>query len=139
MNSKLQIKVHSHVTSAFALFFDLLRPHFWKFKRVNTITCCHRTHSKHKRRRYMCLGIWVSGYVMNITQFKSIILPFRSLIGLLLTNRVFHKRDEIGNNANIGIRDFTMWKQKFPITKCYPQWGLKPGPLIPSPTLSFQS
>ena len=25
-------------------------------------------------------------------------------------NRVFHKLDEIGNHANIGIRDFTTWK-----------------------------
>ena len=25
-------------------------------------------------------------------------------------NGVFHKLEEIGNNANIGIRDFTMWK-----------------------------
>ena len=28
-------------------------------------------------------------------------------------NRVFHKLDEIGNNANIGIRGFTTQKQKF--------------------------
>ena len=26
--------------------------------------------------------------------------------------RVFSQLDEIGNNANIGIRDFTTWKQK---------------------------
>ena len=26
---------------------------------------------------------------------------------LLFLNRVFYKREEIGNNANIGIRDFT--------------------------------
>ena len=29
--------------------------------------------------------------------------------------RVFHKLDEIDNNANIGIEDSTMWKQKIPI------------------------
>ena len=27
--------------------------------------------------------------------------------GMLAANRVFHKLDEIGNNANIGIRFFT--------------------------------
>ena len=35
-------------------------------------------------------------------------------------NRVFHKLDEIGNNANIGIRGFTTQKQKIPVTKYYP-------------------
>ena len=50
-------------------------------------------------------------------------------------NRDFHKLDEIGNNANIGIRSFTTWKQKNSVTQCYLQWGLKPGPLISSPTL----
>ena len=29
-----------------------------------------------------------------------------------MTNRVFHKLDEIGNNTNISIRGFTKWKQK---------------------------
>ena len=37
-----------------------------------------------------------------------------------LANRVFLKLDKIGNNANIGIRGFTVWKQKIPVTKCYP-------------------
>ena len=32
--------------------------------------------------------------------------------------RVFHKLNE---NANIGIKDFTAWKQKNPVTKCHPQ------------------
>ena len=27
-------------------------------------------------------------------------------------NGIFHKLDKIGNNANIGIRGFTTWKQK---------------------------
>ena len=31
--------------------------------------------------------------------------------------RVFHKLDEIGNNASIGIRDFTTWKQIIPVTE----------------------
>ena len=35
-------------------------------------------------------------------------------------NRVSHKLDDIGNNANIGIRGFTTRKQKIPVTKCYP-------------------
>ena len=30
----------------------------------------------------------------------------------VLHNRGFRKLDEIGNNANIGIREFTTWKQK---------------------------
>ena len=34
---------------------------------------------------------------------------------------VFHKLHEIGNNANIGIKDFTLWKQKM-----LPQWVLNP-------------
>ena len=34
---------------------------------------------------------------------------------------VFNKLDKIGNNANIGIRGFTRWKQKIPVTKWYPQ------------------
>ena len=50
-------------------------------------------------------------------------------------NGVFHKLDEIGNNANIGIRGFTMWKQKKLVKKCYPSEYWTPGPLIPSPTL----
>ena len=29
----------------------------------------------------------------------------------LTVNRVFHKLDEIGNNANIGIRGFPTWKK----------------------------
>ena len=49
--------------------------------------------------------------------------------------RVFRKLDKIGYNANIGIRGFTTWKQKIPVTKFYTQWGLKPRPLI---NLSFQ-
>ena len=36
-------------------------------------------------------------------------------------NRIFHKLDKIGNNANTGIRDFTMGKQKIPVTICYHQ------------------
>ena len=43
-----------------------------------------------------------------------------------LANRVFHKLDKTGNNANIGIRGFTVWKQKIP-EKMLAQWGLNPG------------
>ena len=39
---------------------------------------------------------------------------------LKINNGGFHKLDEIFNNANIGIRGLTMWKQKNPVTKCYP-------------------
>ena len=31
---------------------------------------------------------------------------------VVLSIQVFHKLAEIGNNANIGITDFTTWKQK---------------------------
>ena len=34
------------------------------------------------------------------------------------------KQEEIGNKVNIAIIGFTTWKQKIPLTKCYPQWGL---------------
>ena len=37
--------------------------------------------------------------------------------------RGFHKVEEMGNNANIGIIGFIKWKQKNPVTKCYTQWG----------------
>ena len=40
-----------------------------------------------------------------------------------LPTRGFHKLNEIGNNANGGIRGFTMKKTKNPATKCYFQWG----------------
>ena len=46
---------------------------------------------------------------------------------LLFLNRAFYKLDEIGNNANISIWDFTTWKQKIPVTKCCPQWVWNPG------------
>ena len=37
-----------------------------------------------------------------------------------LINSSFSQAHDIGNNANIVIRDFTKWKQKYPATKCYP-------------------
>ena len=50
--------------------------------------------------------------------------------------RVFYKLDEIGNNANIGIRFFTTWKQKSPVTKCYPKSEYNHWPRFLSPTCS---
>ena len=50
--------------------------------------------------------------------------------------RGFHKLDEIANTVNIGIREFTMWKQKIQWKMLTPV-GIEPRPLIPSPTLSF--
>ena len=44
-------------------------------------------------------------------------------VGYVPTQR-FHKLDKISNNANIGVRGFTTWKEKIPVTKCYAQWGL---------------
>ena len=41
----------------------------------------------------------------------------------------FVQTHNIGNHANIGIRGFTMWKQKLPATKCYPSEYLTPVPL----------
>ena len=46
-------------------------------------------------------------------------------------NRGFHKLDEIGNNANIGIRGFTTWKQKIPVKNVTPPpVRIEPKPLI---------
>ena len=50
--------------------------------------------------------------------------------------RVFFEMHKNGNNANIGIRGFISWKQKIPVTKCYPNKYWTTGPLIPSPTCS---
>ena len=48
----------------------------------------------------------------------------------------FSQIDKIGNNGNIGIRDFTM--QKKSSDKMLPPVGLEPRqPMILSPTLSF--
>ena len=48
----------------------------------------------------------------------------------------FHKLDEIGNNANIGIRGFTTWKKSS--DKMLPPVGIEPRPLIASDSLWFQ-
>ena len=47
----------------------------------------------------------------------------------------FSQTHNIGNNANIGIGGFTVWKKSS--DKMLPPVGIEPGPLIPSPTLSF--
>ena len=36
---------------------------------------------------------------------------------------IFYKLD---NNVNICIRGFAMWKQKIPVTKCYPTMSIEP-------------
>ena len=54
---------------------------------------------------------------------------------LMFYSRDFHKLDEIGSNANIGIRGFTTWKQK----KISGRTRASHEPLIPSPMLSFRS
>ena len=41
------------------------------------------------------------------------------------------------NNVDIGIRGFTMWKQKIQWQNVTPSEYWTPGHLIPSPTLSF--
>ena len=38
----------------------------------------------------------------------------------------FYKLDEIGNNANIGIRGFTIWKQKKTSDKMLPPMSIEP-------------
>ena len=48
--------------------------------------------------------------------------------------RGFHKRDEIGNNAHIGIRGFTTWKKSG--DKMLPLVGIEPWPLIASDSKS---
>ena len=45
--------------------------------------------------------------------------------------RGFHKLDEIANNANIGIREFTTWKQKNSV-KMLPPVGIEPELFITS-------
>ena len=45
--------------------------------------------------------------------------------------RGFHKLDEIANNANIGIREFTMWKQKIPVKNVTPSGNRTWAPLNP--------
>ena len=45
-------------------------------------------------------------------------------------NRVFSKLDEIGNDANIGIRGFTTWKQKNSSNKMLSPMSIEPGTLI---------
>ena len=49
---------------------------------------------------------------------------------------VFRNETKLANNANIGIRGFTMWTQKIPVTKCYPSEYWTTEPLITSPTCS---
>ena len=45
------------------------------------------------------------------------------------TNQGFHKLDEIGNDANIGIIGFTTWKQKIQYQYITPSeyWTTGPG------------
>ena len=52
------------------------------------------------------------------------------------SNPVFHKLDEIRNNANIAIRGFTTWKQKKSSDKMLPLVGIEPRPLITSDSKS---
>ena len=42
------------------------------------------------------------------------------MVDIKLLNNFFHNLDELSYNANIGIIDFTTWKQKTPVAKCYP-------------------
>ena len=49
----------------------------------------------------------------------------------------FYKLDEIGNNASIVIRGFTMWKQKNSTNKMLPPVSTEPLDLIPDPPISF--
>ena len=48
----------------------------------------------------------------------------------------FSQTHNIGNNAHISIRGFTTQQQNIPVTKCYPQWVLSPGPLLSGLTCS---
>ena len=51
------LKVHSHVTPAFAFFFDLCLP---VLEKANAITCCHRHFDANaKCRRY----VWTRHYI----------------------------------------------------------------------------
>ena len=47
--------------------------------------------------------------------------------GVHISNsRFFYKLGEIGNNVNVDIRGFTMWKQKIPVKNFYSRWVLNP-------------
>ena len=53
---------------------------------------------------------------------------FFTLTEMFVGSQVFQKIDEVGNDANIGIRGFTTWK-KFSDQMLSPV-GIEPGPLI---------
>ena len=100
---------------------------------VRTLSICDGTLKRNSNpinyflRKFNWMGLWfewVYGWkLLNKTNFSLI--------------EFFLQTHNIGNNADISIRDFTSWKQKIPITKCYPSEYWTPGPLIPIPTFSF--
>ena len=53
---------------------------------------------------------------------KNVIIYYSEIMG----NRGLEKLDEIANNANIGIRGFTRWKQKKSSNKMLPLVGIEP-------------
>ena len=65
-----------------------------------------------------------------LLQYKLYLLSGNEVKLLIKNYRTFHKLDEIGNEANIGIGGFTTGKQKNPVTKCYPLVGIEPRPLM---------
>ena len=74
---------------------------------------------------------------MSWEYIKTILISLLSLQDWQTTklrSRGFHKLDEIGNSANIGIRGFTMWKKSS--DKMLPPVGIEPRPLITSDSKS---
>ena len=83
------------------------------------------THSVYSTRNIP----WHYDNLIIVRSTLMMLIVFTNLC-VTIDSRAFHKLDKIGSNTNIGIRGFTMWKQKIPVTKCYnppPPRGLNPG------------
>ena len=77
----------------------------------------------------------VVGFKEQVIEMNQTVTFKERWLGLFsktVLSQVFLQTHNTGNIANIGIR-------KNPVTKCYPSEYWIPGPLIPSPTLSFLS
>ena len=129
--------VHVHSPLAGKINF-LLIAHF----RFSLFLWNYTWNLRRKKAHVVSILIWISFlpyFSDSLGLYSSDIFSWNSWTS---PNRGFHKLHEIGNNANIGIRGFTMWKQKqknFHWQNVTPS-GIAPRPLmIQSPTLSFMS
>ena len=81
------------------------------------------------------VGMLKTGYLWHLIEVfnYSITIIYYTYGFFYGLHKGYFETPEIGNNANIGIKDFTTWKPKIPVTKCYPTeyWTLEPlNPLI---------